>query len=110
MSDLTQLLDSIRLAIDEGADAATRQRGAVACRAIAAALDATPGQPLATAPPPSSTLVAAVRHAGSAPPTLVLDALIAKLKTLLPEGAGDSPPTESPQLRIPFIQLPRGTR
>jgi len=107
MTALTELLDQIRHAVADDADDSTRQRGADACRAIRAALDAAPGSPLAEPPPPSSPLATAARQLSQVPPSLALDALIGKLRSLLPEEADASPPPGAPQLRIPFIQLPR---
>ncbi len=111
-----ELLTHIRAALAEGASDMTRQRGVNACRNILAALGAKAGEPLdataaATKPPspPSqpSPVVNAARMVATAPPTLILDAVIAKLKAHLPALQSGAEPAPRPAvLRIPFIPVP----
>ncbi len=118
-------LTHIRAALADGADDLTRQRGINACRDVMATLGARADQPTdeATAPTPTqpptlpspsttqpnppSRLADAARLVATAPPTLILDAVIAKLKAQLPqEDAGDDGDSPGPTLRIPFIPVP----
>jgi hypothetical protein len=78
-----KLIDTIRAALAPNADATARQRGADACRSLLAALEAKPGQPLVAAvprPPAATPLASAAMALASAPPSTVLDAIIAKLQ------------------------------
>lgn len=105
MTKLDPLIESIRRAVADGADEPTRKAGADACRAILTALGTEPGKPLTDPPPPISPIAAMAAAAQSAPPGLVLDALIGKLKSMLPEG--DRQVTRPPSaLRIPFVPMP----
>ena len=108
---MDELLETIRKAVAPDADQPTKQAGANACRAILAALEAQPGEPLAVAPAPAPTspIATVVRQFQGAPPGLVLDALIAKLRSHLPpEETGT--PAQVPSLRIPFVPLPQPPR
>lgn len=105
MTNLEPLMEAIRRAVADDADDLTRKAGADACRALLAALDTKPGDPL-TDPPPSSPLAAMAAAAEQAPPGVVLDTIIAKLKAMLPEADRDAP--ASAPLNIPFIKIPGG--
>lgn len=109
---MQQLIESIRVALADGAAAEQKVAGAQACRTIMTALEAEVGRPiaLAGAPPPSPL-------AGIAPEQ-ALDLLIAKLSAMVPpDGAPDPAPTRNAArslLRIAFVQpparaLPRST-
>lgn len=105
MSHAQQLIDTIQSGIATEATPEARQQAAAACRQLLAVLETTPGQPLG--PGPSSPA------AGSRPPgvpqtldpTLVLDAVIAKLRTMV---ADDEQPSPAPRagLKIPLVPLP----
>lgn len=104
-----KLVDAIREALAEDAEDAAKQRGADACRSVLAALETKPGQPL-VAPPPqlpvaTTPLAAAAQVLGAAPPSTVLDALIAKLRAELPDDSEDA--AEEPlRITIPFVPIP----
>ena len=104
-----QLVEAIEKALAEDADDGAKQRGADACRSVLAALETKPGEPLVAATAmaaPPTPLAAAAPLLGSAPPSTVLDALIAKLKAELPDDSDE--PTESPiRITIPFVPLPK---
>ena len=101
---MENIVESIRAAIASGATPETRAAGATACRAILAALESTPGQPLAaaTAPAPSqiATALAALR---GAPAEQLLDLAIARLRAALPPGT--EVPAVTP-LKFQLIQPP----
>ncbi len=116
-------LTHIRAALAEGADDLARQRGANACHDILATLGAKPHElpdettAPTTPPPPTaqpcapSPLANAARMVATAPPSLILDAVIAKLKAHLPqEGASADGDSHGPTLRIPFIPVPSTKR
>ena len=90
---MDDLIDAIRAAVATGASDEVRTAGASACRTILAALEATPGQPMAapdapSVPAPLAAVVAALR---GMPPEQLLDTAIARLKAALPD-AQMSPP------------------
>jgi hypothetical protein len=92
------LLESIRVAMAEGASTEARTAGANACRALLAMLE--PPQPPA-APPlnlPVAAIVSAVR---SMPPDQLAEMLIAKLRTLVPADAQQPPLRALNILRVP---------
>jgi hypothetical protein len=102
---MNDLLESIRLAVADGATAEQKAGGAQACRTIIAALDAEPGKPL-PAPaglPPVSPL--ANMDAGQA-----LDLLIARLRAALPanEAKEDGARSRPVGPRIPMVGPPPG--
>ncbi len=108
---MNKLIETITSAIAPDADDASKHAGSDACRALLAALEVEPGKPLAPAPMPSSPMVAAVQQLRSAPPTLVLDALIAKLRAHLPQLPEEAPQTvpdaTESRLAIPFVPIPQ---
>ena len=103
---MEELLETIQKATKSDADASAKQAGANACRAILAALETEPGAPLAPPPVPSSSLAAVAAQLQSAPPGLVLDALIAKLRTYLPPEEPGPSSARPDTLRIPFVSIP----
>ena len=105
---MKDLINTVEAALDPEADDAAKNAGANACRALLAALAVEPGKPLAPAPTPSSPMAAAAQQLRNAPPTLVLDALIAKLRAHLPEDAPHTEPdTTESRLAIPFVPIPQ---
>src|SRR5262245_13472589 len=102
---MDELIEKIRSAIATDADESTKAAGAEACRAILAVLEVKAGEPLVSAPPPSSPLAAVAAQLRGAPPGVVLDALIAKLRAHLPADERDSP-KERGAVRIPFVPVP----
>ena len=102
---MENLIESIRSAIAQDASPEVRATGVSACRAILSALEATPGQPLASAavvtPSPAAIaqVVAAFR---GVPADQLLDIAIGKLRAALPAG------TEVPQAQpLKFQMIPR---
>ncbi|MDQ3301487.1 MAG: hypothetical protein M3619_33315 [Myxococcota bacterium] len=90
---MENLIEAIRNAVvaDAGDDA--RKAGAHACRTILLALEAKPGEPLATAVelaapsasvPPLAAMAGALR---GMPPDQLIDLAIARLRAALPAGA-----------------------
>jgi hypothetical protein len=106
---MEQLIETIRSALDPNADDNAKAAGASACRTVLAALETEPGKPLAPPMTPSSSMAMAVQQLRNAPPSLVLDALIAKLKTYLPEEPATAHAATS-GLKIPFVPLPRAPK
>src|SRR5688572_7137409 len=104
---MDELIETIRKAVDSNADDTAKAAGANACRAILAALEVKPGEPLAPAPTPGSPIAAMAAQMRNAPPGLVLDALIAKLRAHLPSEEQDAPRPSKTDLRIPFVPLPQ---
>ena len=99
-----QSIEAIRAAVADGATAEQKAHGAVACRAILAALGAEPGKPIAMPGAPSPHPLAGLD------PGTALDLLIAKLTAALPKD-DDKPaaPTAAPEprgLRIAFVAPP----
>ena len=93
---ITTHLETIRAAFVDGASSDQRRAATVACRTLAAVLEAAPGQPLATIPTTSSTLpnlAALLPHLRQLDVDQVLDLVIAKLSAKLPTG------TELPKAR-----------
>ncbi len=81
------ILETIRAAVSTDATPEARAAGATACRAILAALESTPGQPLAapltTAPSPIASMVSVLRGASA---EQLLDLAIARIRAALPAG------------------------
>jgi len=90
-----QLIDQVRAAFEPGANTATKQTAAQACRMMLSVLD--PGG--AASSPPSSPPAAGA----SAPDPLgaVLDSIIGRYKHLLPDD-----PTRPTTMPIPIIAIP----
>lgn len=105
MTTTETMLEAIRRAVEADADAESKQLGVQACRALLAVLDAKPGEPLAETPQPTTPLAAAAAQIQNAPPDLVMEGIIAKLRQYLPEGPNPTQP-RPPGVRIPFVVLP----
>jgi hypothetical protein len=105
MSHTQQLIETIQTGIATEATPEARQQAAAACRQILAALETTPGQPLGPGP---SYPAAGSRPPGvpqALDPTLVLDAVIAKLRTLVPDDQQAGPAPHA-GLQIPLVSVP----
>lgn len=90
---MDNVIDSIRAAIAGDATPEAKAAGATACRAILAALEGTPGQPLA-APitiPPAAQIASAVSALRGVPAEQLLDLAIARLRAALPAGTEVAP-------------------
>ena len=98
-------IDAIRAALAADAPPEARAAGIEACRAVLGALQAKPGEPLG-APRPVDTgstahaIAAAIR---STPPDQLLDMLITKLRSAVPD-AGKLPASQ--KLNIPLVRIP----
>lgn len=99
---MENLIDTIRAAIASDSSAASRAAGAQACRTILVALETQAGEPLASAPPPTTPVQAALTALSKAPPEQLLDIVIARLKAALPTGT-DVAPVQS--VRIPLLPV-----
>lgn len=102
-----QLISAIQASLADGADDLARQRGADACRSLLAALESKPGQPLVAPvqqPTAVTPLAAAAQALSAAPPTTVLDALIAKLRAET-EDVMEDEATAPIRISIPFVPL-----
>lgn len=96
---MDELLESIRRAVSAEASPQDRGAGAAACRTILAALEATPGQPLAAMPINASQIASVVGALRGVPPDQLLDLAIAKLRASLPAGV-DVPKVEPLKFHI----------
>jgi hypothetical protein len=96
------LIEQIGAAIADDATADARAAGATACRTILSAIEAKPGSPLASAPPPSTPLQAVMTALSNTPPEQLLDLAIAKLKAALPAGT-ELQPVRS--LNLPLLPV-----
>ena len=97
------LIEAIRTAVLSDATDEAKHQGALACRTILTALEATPGEPIATvtveqsAPAPDvAGIVGALR---GLPPEQLLDIAIARLRAALPASA-TAPPVEPLRFHI----------
>lgn len=99
---MENLIESIRSALAPDASAETKLVATTACRAILAALESTPGQPMASAvvAQPASPIATMVATLKGVPTDQLLDLAIMKLRAALP--AGVEVPQTSP-LRLQFI-------
>ncbi len=101
------LIESIRAAVADGASAETRAAGVDACRTLLAALDTSPGQPLAPPTPSAPAVGQQVAMLATAlrgmPMDQLAELLIAKLRTLVP--ADQQPAVRS--IHIPLVGMPR---
>jgi hypothetical protein len=97
------LIESIRLAVSDGADDAARAAGANACRALLAILAPQPTEPAAPPPPPSLPIAAIAQAIRSVPRDQLADLLIAKLRTLVPEGPQAA---AAHKFNIPLVKVP----
>src|SRR5262245_4634364 len=96
------LIEHIRAAIADDATNETRTTGANACRTILAALEARPGEPLASAQAPTTPLQAVLSALSNTPPEQLLDLAITKLKAALPAGTEVQP---APRLNLPLLPV-----
>jgi hypothetical protein len=102
---MTELIESIQAAVQADASPEIRATGVMACKTILAALEAQPGQPIATAAPFDTSKIASVVGAlRGVSPDQLLDLAIAKLRSVLP--AGSEVPKVEP-LKFHLIQIPR---
>lgn len=97
------LLDQIRAAAAPDASAEARSVGATACRAILAALETTPGQPLAQAPQVATPIAQVIGSMRGVPIDQLLDLAIHRLRAALPAGA-DVPAAQKPKIQL--VPLP----
>lgn len=104
------VIDAIRAAVAPDASFEAKAAGITACRAILAALDATPGQPIGAAPVPATPVSAIVGALRGVPPEQLLDMAIAKLRAVLPAGAEASPvkPFAIPMVAAPKLGMGAG--
>jgi len=95
------MIETIKLAVADGATGEAKKAGADACRTILAALDAEPGVALAVTTPAASPLA-------GIDPTQLLDLVIAKLQTVV----GDEPTTAKPAggYRVQIVPVPGAKR
>lgn len=105
---MEQLIDSIRVAVAQGASDEAKAAGATACRTILIALEAKPGEPMA-APAPISAhpqvpeIAAIVAGLKGVPIDQLLDLAITKLRTMVPA----EPAAPVQKLAIPLVPVPR---
>jgi hypothetical protein len=105
---MDNVIDSIRAAIASDATPEAKAVGATACRAILAALEGTPGQPLAApavVPLSGSQIAGVVSALRGVPPDQLLDLAIQRLRAALPVGV-DVPP--APPLKFHIIPVAKG--
>jgi len=103
-----QLIDRIRAAFVDGADAAVRVAGAQAARMLLAALDTQPGQPLGAPAAPASAAAAPPAAASAEHPIdRLLGALMEKLGPVLAQVQQQEPqPQQGGGFQVPFVTLP----
>ena len=99
---MENILESIRAAVAQGAAPEAKAAGIAACRAILAALEATPEQPMIP-PPAVSPIAAMVGALRGVPPDQLLDVAIARLRAALPPGTEVPAPTP---LKMQIVPLP----
>lgn len=100
---MQEMIESIRAAVADGATAEQKTAGAVACRAILAALEAEAGKAIALPGAPTANALAGI------PPDQALDLLIARLSAVAEARQAAPPAAASPPsspLRISFVQPP----
>ncbi|KAB2889203.1 MAG: hypothetical protein F9K40_19945 [Kofleriaceae bacterium] len=103
---MEELIETIRAAVASDATAEQKTRGAEACRALATALNAEPGKPIAAPNAPMPHPFAGM------PLGQVLDLVIAKLSAALPAENGKATPHPPSRggLRIQFVPAPTRPR
>lgn len=110
---MEKLIDIIKEALADGATAEQKAAAAQACRTVAAALDAKPGEPIAAppsgdaAPPPAPPTVAPLAVLGKLSPDQALDLLIAKLRAAVP---AQTEPARTRGFKVQLVQVPAGAR
>ena len=97
---MTDQIEAIRAAVTVDATAEQKAHGAIACRAILAALGAEPGKPIAMPGAPMPHPLAGID------PGTALDLLIARLTAALPK---DDDKAAAP-IAVPAAPDPRGLR
>ncbi|MBE7450538.1 MAG: hypothetical protein HS111_17055 [Kofleriaceae bacterium] len=100
-------LEALRAALADGATPDQRAAGVAACRAIIAALEATPGEPMpvAASPETATAITAPISLAGLSLDQ-VLDLAIGKLRSMVPaDRLAAAQPTEPP-LTIRMFRRP----
>lgn len=102
--ELQQLLEAVAAATEDDATEEAKRRGVAACRDLGSLLGAIPGQPLVQSQGPASALGYLATQLQAAKPTVVLDAIIAKLGGLLPED--DEGRGSRQRLDVPFVPVP----
>lgn len=113
MSNTTNFIETIKAGLADEVDELTRQRARKACDDLAAVLQSEPGEPLVLPVAPGSVpMPAAFTRPPGVPqpqvnPSLLLDALIAKLRAELPADTADDVAPERARLRIPFVPFPQ---
>ena len=106
---MNDMIEALRVAVADGATAEQKVHGAIACRAILAALDAEPGKPIMLPGAPTPNPLANID------PSTALDLLIAKLTTAIPKDDSTPDPARSAApdrraLRIAFVAPPAQSR
>jgi hypothetical protein len=97
-------IETIRAALADDASPEARTAGAAACRAILGALEASPGEQMATATPINTSQIAGIVGAlRGVPPEQLLDLAIAKLRSALPADATVPPVTP---LKFHILPIP----
>lgn len=110
---LDALIASIRAAVAPGAAPEARAIGATACRAVLAALETQPGQPLASTPAPAASAIASspigalLASLAAMPRDQLIDTLLSRLRAALPPGTR-LPISGAPRFHL--IQLPQVAR
>lgn len=104
---MQEMIESIRAAVADGATPEQKTAGAVACRAILAALEAEAGKAIALPGAPTASALAGI------PPDQALDLLIARLSAVAEARqaahAATAPSSTKPApLRIAFVPPPPG--
>jgi hypothetical protein len=101
------IIDLISAAVSEGATEDQKKAAATACRNLAAALEAQPGQSLGAEPTPATdNLLTMFAMLSQMPMDQVFDLVIAKLRAKLgPAGATVTPPRS---YQLPPLKLPGG--
>jgi hypothetical protein len=97
------MIESIRVAVADGATSEQKAAGAVACRAILAALEAEAGKAIALAGAPAAWPLSGIS------PDQALDLLIARLSAIAEKQPAPAAPSARPAaapLRIAFVQPP----
>ncbi len=101
---MDQVIDQIRAALVPDASNDTRTAGAVACRAVLAALEPEPSEAAPAAP--IALVPELLAQLGAVPPgrrvDVALDLAIARLRALLPQ---DAAPIEIRVPRFPLVPL-----
>lgn len=98
---MQSLIESIQKAIADGATPEQKQAGAVACRAILAALEAKPGTPLTAAPDAPTSLMQTL---AKLEPHQALDLVIARLRAAVPNAVT---PEAARGFNVPLLTVPR---